>query len=335
MNNDQFIRYKALDRCFRQIYGHFTKDDLIAECSRALSDHYCEDRRVAERTIEKDLEDIQLYYDVVFRKGYKDGKKKLYQYENTSFSLMKELLKDEGLEKQMLQNVLDMLSLYADVPQYKWLYLFVQERINGKQCDANIVSFQNNPDLRGLEFFDEIMEAIVRKQTLSIKYRAFGKEFPVEKIIHPYWLKQYNDRWFLLANDEGFSSISNYPLDRLEEVSLSSISYVPAEHSVDEYLEDVVGVSRDLRKPVEDVIIRVSNSRYPYVETKPIHASQKELHGMVDDKTHVIQLRVQVNKELESKILSFGNDMEVLAPEHLRDSIKQKISDLFERYYSK
>ena len=80
MNNDQFIRYKALDRCFRNEYGSFDIDDLIEVCTNAVRNYHADPERnpVSRRTIEKDLQDMKDYYNVKFREKLKRGKKKLY-----------------------------------------------------------------------------------------------------------------------------------------------------------------------------------------------------------------------------------------------------------------
>lgn len=336
MNNDQFVRYKALDRCFRDIYGSYTITDLVEVCSKAVSAFHGDmDRKVAQRTVEKDIEDLRLRYDIKLQNGLRLGHKKLYRYEDTSFSLMQTLLSDGELEQMMLQNVLDTLSLYDDIPQYKWLYMFLQQRANGINADqTQVIEFQNNPDLIGMDHFDQILNAIIKQQPLSMVYQKYHQE-PKTYSIHPYLLKQFNDRWFLIAREEGFDNLSNFPLDRIVAISPLDIEYRPSNINFDEYYEDVVGVSKDDRKPVEDIILRITKSRYPYIETKPLHGSQKRVRSMDDPDHCVISLHVQVNNELEAKILSFGNDAEVISPQSFRDRIHEKVADLLKKYENK
>lgn len=333
MNNDQFVRYKALDRCFRDIYGSYTITDLVNVCSTAVSAFHGDmDRKVAQRTVEKDIEDLRLRYDIKLQNGLRLGHKKIYRYEDTSYSLMQSLLSDGELEQMMLHNVLDTLSLYDDVPQYKWLYIFLQQRANGIKADqTQVIEFQNNPDLMGMEHFDQILNAIIKLRPLSVVYQKYHQE-PRTYSIHPYLLKQFNDRWFLIAREDVSDCLSNFPLDRIVEIRPLDIKYKSSNINFDEYYEDIVGVSRDDRKPVEDVIIRITQSRYPYVETKPLHGSQKRVRSMDDPGHCVISLHVQINNELEAKILSLGSDAEVLQPMSLRESITQKVMKLANKY---
>lgn len=333
MNNDQFVRYKTLDRCFRNNSGSYTIDHLIAECTRAVCLFHGDlDRKVARRTVEKDIEDLRLRYSIKLIDKLYLGHKKLYRYEDTSFSLMNKLLADGELEQMMLTNVLDTLRLYDDMPQYKWLYVFMQQRMNGMKAEnAQAIEFQNNPDLLGMDNFGVLLDAILNKTPLCITYQAYNKP-PQDYHISPYLLKQFNDRWFLIANTDGYDNLSNFAIDRIHEVVPINITYRPVGLDLAEYFEDIIGVTRSDHKPVEEVLIRISKKRYSFVETKPLHASQRPIHEMWTDTHRVIKLRVQINNELEAAILALGNDAEVLAPLHFREQIFAKIRDLFDVY---
>ena len=68
------------------------------------------------------------------------------------------------------------------------------------------------------------------------------------------------------------------------------------------------------------------------MRTKKLHASQNVVMHMSDNQYTVIRLQVLINKELESAILALGSDAEVLVPESLRNNIKEKIIQLYEKY---
>ena len=334
MNNDQFIRYKALDRCFRNEYGSFDIDDLIEVCTNAVRNYHADPERnpVSRRTIEKDLQDMKDYYNVKFREKLKRGKKKLYKYEDTTYSLMQELLNQGSLEKWLLDGVLNTLSLYDDVPQYKWLYLFLQQRANGiKSNETQAIEFQNNPDLLGMEHFNVILNAIINKHTLEIEYKPYHKDTSIITVF-PYLLKQYNDRWFMICRKKGYYSLSNCAIDRIQSVKEIDMPFLDPDVDFEDYFKDVIGVSKDPNSPVEDIFLRISNSRYPYIESKPFQGDQKLIHALCDDNTKVIKLHLQINNELVAQILSFGSDIEVLAPDHFRRQIKQQVDDMLKKY---
>lgn len=337
MQAHQFIRYKTLDRCFRDESCMYTIDDLMEICTNAIRDYHADPdmKPVGRRTLEADFRNLKDYYGIQLRTDLRIGHKLAYRYVDTDYSLMKQLLDSGDLEKMLLQGVIDTLALYDDVPQYKWLHMFIQQRANGIKADqTKAIDFQYNPDLMGMEHFDQILNAIIKQQPLSMVYQKYHQE-PKTYSIHPYLLKQFNDRWFLIAREDGFDNLSNFPLDRIVEISPLDIEYKSSNINFDEYYEDVVGVSRDDRKPVEDIILRITKSRYPYIETKPLHGSQKRVRSMDDPDHCVITLHVQVNNELEAKILSLGNDAEVISPQSFRNRIHEKVADLLKKYENK
>lgn len=188
MNKIQLIRYKVIDRCLKNPVGCFGIAELIDQCNKALSYERATDIYVSERTIRDDLRDIQERYGAVLDSRHRDGHKKLYRYEDTSFSIMPQIIPAASNEQKMLQQVLDALSEYEDVPQYQWLRTFIEQRLNGIDvAGQNAIGFQNNPDLIGMEHFSLLLGSILAKQPLAIQYKTY-KGGKLEYIAHPYYL---------------------------------------------------------------------------------------------------------------------------------------------------
>lgn len=332
MNKIQLIRYKVLDRCFKNPIGCFGINELIDQCNKALSYERATDTIVSERTIREDIRDIQERYGAVFDAKHKDGHKKLYRYEDTGFSIMPQIIPELSSEQKMLQQVMVALSEFDEVPQYQWLRSFIEQRLNGIDINGqNAIGFQNNPDLMGMEHFSVLLGAILAKQPLSIVYQPY-KGSEREYITYPYYLKQYNNRWFLVAQIEGQSRLSILSIDRIITAESKHIEYKSTEIDMETYFDDIIGVTKDERVLAEDVLIKISHQRYPYIRTKPFHYTQKEVHAMRDNDGVVVKVHVRINKELEAAILELGNDAEVIAPETLRASISDKISALYAKY---
>ena len=70
--------------------------------------------------------------------------------------------------------------------------------------------------------------------------------------------------------------------------------------------------------------LKFSENRFQYVLTKPLHPSQT----IISEDDRIIEISVIPNKELEALILQFGSDVEVLAPDGLRNQIKEKIEKI-------
>jgi predicted DNA-binding transcriptional regulator YafY len=84
--------------------------------------------------------------------------------------------------------------------------------------------------------------------------------------------------------------------------------------------------------PVETVRLRVRGSRYPYIETKPLHRSQKLIKGESDEEWKVVEIRVRMNRELTAMLIGYGGDVEVVSPEGLREWMKKEVRKMTELY---
>ena len=204
-------------------------------------------------------------------------------------------------------------------------------RFGVKPNTENIVSFDHNDLLKGTEFLGELIESALNHQPLNLLYRTFaGNERTA--ILHPYHIKQFNNRWFLIGLQEGSHGnyITNKALDRIVKFSRANVPFIPnTEIDFNEYFKDIVGVTLPEDHPVaEEVLLKFDEARFPYVVNKPIHPSQE----VEDEEQRIIKLMVRPNKELEARIFSYGNQVEVLKPEWLRRQIAEKIENLLKKY---
>ena len=170
-----------------------------------------------------------------------------------------------------------------------------------------------------------LFNAIRKKTTVELRYQSFRMADPQTLIVHPYYLKQYNNRWFLFCCNGDHTNLSNYPLDRILSVKLAHVPYRETDIDFDEYFADVIGVTKREGQEAEKVLLRFPKNEYPYVATKPWHGSQKKVDE--DERSVTIALDVVINYELEQKILSWGDYVEVLQPQTLRDTIGHRLEN--------
>ena len=313
-------RYHILDNCFRNMHKRYGIDDLVDEVNSQLSRKDLSP--VSKRSIQKDIADMQAEYNIVFDEDLKDGRKRIYRYADTSRSAFT-ITSDQ---QEALLKALEILDKLPDPHplQYDFMRLSLLQISRTGTLSASLggVDFQDNLDHRGREHFIPILGAIQNRQSLRIVYHPYHKDALIRDI-SPYLLKQHNERWYLLASVDGYESLSVFPLDRIEKVEQSSISYKAASTDVDSYFDDMIGVSIVPGQPVETIKLKVAENRYPYIETKPLHWSQTELKGESAPDYRVITIKVRINNELKALILSFGDDIEVLEPEHLKNLRKK------------
>lgn len=332
-NKNATIRYHALDQCFSNPGRRYYFDDLIEACNNAIYQYSGSVEGIKRR---------QLYEDIKFMESeqgwsipldkIKDGKRVYYRYSDLNFSIKNQTINE--LEANQLKETISILSRFKGMPQFEWmeeLLVRIESAFTLKKNNAPIVGFEQNQYLKGLNFFTELFNAIYYRKALNVYYQSFKQTVPVEMCIHPYYLKQYNSRWFLYGLNENTNSISNLALDRIIEINGNCKEFIKNETiDFEEYFDDVVGVTvMENQKPVK-ILLQISKQLLPYIESKPIHGSQKikerNLNGAI------IELSLQLNYEFISLIFSYGEEVTVIEPEDLKNKIKTKAEKVFKNY---
>lgn len=319
-------RYRVLNECFRNPYRDYTIDDLVDECNKAL--RRLDKPEVSKRTIQNDIVNLETDYGIRLNEKLRKGRQRIYRYMNTDFSI--HLVRMNDKERHKIQDAIYVLRDFEGEPLYDWARAFLMQIEGGMFNEGNtpVVSFQTNPDLKGISYFSELLQAILAKRVLKLRYTPYSKETQTVTI-YPYHLKQFNDRWYLIAQAKGYETYAHYALDRIDSYETVSLPYKEAEVDFSEYFDDVIGVTVP-EEDAEDIVIKVSGKRFNYIRTKPIHLSQRiieEIGGYA-----IISINVKVNKELESLILSFGDDVEVISPVSFRERIAEKIQAMNNKY---
>ena len=321
-------RLRVLDQCLRS--GHaYSGQELTDFINREL-ELRGEPRVTSRTTLMDDLLNIENeYHTNIVRK--KHGRQTTYQYEDPNFSIFSTELSEDDLLH--LSQALDILQRFNGMPEADWV-TELSARLN--LCMSNhkevraAVGFESSMYNKGMEHFTPLFNAIRKKTTVELRYQSFRMAEPQTLIVHPYYLKQYNNRWFLFCCNGDHTNLSNYPLDRILSVKLAHVPYRDTDIDFDEYFSDMIGVSRRNGQGPEDVVLRFPKDQYKYVATKPWHVSQK----IVDENNSTISLQFHVvlNYELEQKILSFGQYVEVLSPKQLREQIKDRLNRSLKQY---
>ncbi len=158
-----------------------------------------------------------------------------------------------------------------------------------------------------------------------MNYQSFTAKEANVFFFHVWWLKEFKNRWFAVGVRKANGGIANLALDRIIDVGLSDdVEYIDNEGiTPEEYYKNVIGVTVTNLRPMK-LKLFVEKSHAPYVETKPLHHSQRVLERQ--ENGSIIEIIVQHNYELEREILGFSEIMKVLEPERFARKIKQRLS---------
>lgn len=331
-NKHAVIRYEALDRCFSNKGRKFFIDDLIRYVSEALTDYTGKDSSISRRQILKDMDFMRS--ETGFRApvaSYKEGKKTYYRYSDRNYSLAMQQI--NPVEADLLKTTLDMLGRFKGLPQFDFvqeLALKLKKSFQLEDLDECIF-FDQNEYLKNLHLLGDLLTFIQQKRALRVEYKSFNQDKEETFLIHPYFLKQYNKRWFLFGQRDGFDSWTNLALDRMITFEAAEgIAFIPPTETHDAYFEDIIGVSKPIDADCQFIKIRIDKSLWPYIDSKPLHPSQTVVERT--DTYTTIQLEVVSNYEFYAQILGFGAAVEILEPLEVRAVIRQKLEENVKGY---
>lgn len=340
-NKNALIRYKQLDRLLSDHHHYYDIHDLTEKMNEYLKNEGFS--TVTQRCVEKDLVNMQGLFSAPIEHETIDGKNRIF-YWNRSFSIFKQEMSRE--ERSLLREVLSTLGQFGGLKNFQWLDDF---KIGlGLEERKPIISFSNNPYLKNLEdtnllgtLFDDISNEVV----IRLSYHTFTDATIKSIDFHPYLLKQYNERWYLLGADDSDMKILNFALDRIDDVeSLPQKKYVECAEDLAEHFEDIVGVTLYEDRPVEHILCWVSDASKGYVDTKPIHGSYTPIKNEKDQ-----QLRAEYpqleggmfftldcirNFELIRELCSYGKDLLVLQSDgEVKNEVMKRIKEMNEMYF--
>ena len=339
VNKNALIRYKYLDRLLSDRHHYYDMNDLTEKVNELMERDEL-NMSVGVRTIQKDLLVLQCApFSAPIEMKKVDGRN-IYSYSNPSFSLFTNELSNE--ERHLLHEVLNTLGQFEGLAHFEWLEKF---KIGlGFEERRKIISFSNNPYLKNSNLLGSLFDCISNEVVIRLSYHTYANETIRSIDFHPYLLKQYNDRWYLLGAADSDKKILHFALDRIDNVEpLPQKKYEQCPEDLAERFEDIVGVTLYEDRSVEHILCWVSDNSKGYVDTKPIHGSYTPQKGDTEHQLRLEYPQLQggmfftldciYNFELIRELCSFGTDLIVLRSDGtVADEVRKRICEMNEKY---
>ena len=288
----------------------------------------------AKRKIERILRKSGLHFD------YKNGKdaKQGFRYPQG--------VKDpihyakEEIHKLRTKQLLRLLSASINLFPQTWLADIVEGAQFLAADDKKLISFDQNMHVEHLQWVPTIFDAIEKKKVLSFQYRPRYEEKVKEVLLHPYFLKEFNSRWFVFGHatytDGKVLEQFNCALDRIEgEISIvDDIEYIGPKGDLyaEDYFKDIVGVTRH-NKPRLTIKIETRDAYTHWrIMTKKLHQSQRKLRDFSKTQTGLFSIDVIPNNELDTLLLGFGAHIRIIEPQSYLDSFQEMVRKLADLY---
>ena len=184
----------------------------------------------------------------------------------------------------------------------------------------------------GVENVQVILEAIDKKRGIGCDYYSFNKKTVKHQLLIPYFLRTWEQRWYLAAEPENHHhGISIFALERMENIVLTDEKMLPSNKiTAEEYFDGSFGVNHSDEQKPEKIRIKVYEAQVEYVRALPIHESQEEVETTPE--WSIFEYRLVPCFNFYQQLLWHRERLEVLEPLHVRDEIKKTIQKMLEYY---
>lgn len=272
----------------------------IEEHLNKESEFYSYNFNISKRTFQRDIDDISFLFniDIEYNKS-----RKVYEIKDNS---------NKGITQKMIEafETLDALNLSTKVSK------FIHFEKRKPQGTANL---------------KDLICAIKETKQVQFEYKKFWQDETSTRQVEPYTLKEFKQRWYLIAKDKGDNEIKSFGLDRISELISQNIKFTyPQDFDIEKYYFHCFGIiSPNADKP-EEIILSFTAYQGKYIKSFPLHASQEILIDTEEE--FRIKLMLYITHDLFMELLSYGQNIKILAPPSLIDKYKATIAQIQKKY---
>ena len=294
---EALIRYKHIVNKLRKKPSSFNEIASYLERQSELEDY---DYTISKRTFKRDTEDILSLYSIEIKYNFTD---KVYYIEDEGNPIKSDRLL-EAFDTLYVLNMTEDLSNYIHL-----------ERIRPKGTD----------NLYGL------IHAIKNKLQIKFKYEKYWEDTITNRLVEPYCLKEFKNRWYLIAKDSNGKYPKTFALDRMTDLEITNIRFsVPASFDMNELFRYCYGIITPTDQQPEEVVLSFDPDQGKYIKSLPLHETQEILVDTEDELR--TKLKVYITHDFIMELLSYSNNVKVLQPKSLALKIKEAFEKAWKQY---
>jgi predicted DNA-binding transcriptional regulator YafY len=258
------------------------------------------DFNISKRTFQRDLEDIRWIYNIDIQY---DFSRKVYFIDLEQQPEVNERML-EAFDTFNALNIIDRLS--------------------------NYIHFEKRRP-RGTENLYGLLHSIKNRLQIKFTYQKYWEDEITERRAEPYALKEFKNRWYVLANDLKDNQVKSFALDRLTELEITKKKIQsPIDFNINEYYKYCFGIISPNGLTPQEVILSFDPFQGKYIKSLPLHESQQVL---IDNKEELrIKLTVVITHDFFMELLSFGENLKIIKPDSLIEDIKSSLQETLKLY---
>ena len=213
----------------------------------------------------------------------------------------------------------------------QWLLesLSMNNLVNEAGGLRNRILFEKIPSSQ--KWLSPIVGAMKDGKAIDMTYQSYTRTEPNTFTAHPYCLKLFKQRWYLLAKSENYDYPRIYSLDRIHNIEeLDKPAVLPEDFDAADYFSKYFGIIISSNTPVETVELKVDVDQVMYFRSLPLHPSQTEIE--TNEEYSVFQYRLVPTFDFKQEILRNGPSVEVLSPASLREEVHADVKAMMKYY---
>lgn len=294
---ESIARYSLIIKKLRKHPCTFSEIAEYLEFESELQEY---DFNISKRTFQRDIEDIRSLYNIDIQY---DFSRKVYHV-------------DFDEQPEVNERILEAFDIFNA--------LNIADKI------SDFIHFERRKP-QGTENLYGLLHAIKNKVQIVFLYQKFKDEAITQRYTEPYALKEFKNRWYVIANDLKDNQVKSFALDRLSELEITKKQFeAPHEFNVNEYFKYCFGIIGPNEEKPKEVLLSFDPFQGKYIKTLPLHDTQEILKDNEDEL--LIKLTLFITHDFQMELLSMGQNVKVIKPESLIKELKKTYKDALGLY---
>jgi predicted DNA-binding transcriptional regulator YafY len=255
-----------------------------------------------------------------------------YYYADPNYTIKKIQLQPQDIES--LRSAIEMLSMYTGSrvsAQFNAAVDKVLAAVHAQQPQGRnkkrIIQSDTSQHYKGFQHFETFLHAATHSVPVCFIHYSYNNRNFKSVILHPVFLKEFQNRWYVVGFSEKHGELRTFGLDRIYEPKLLKREFKETDEQItNDYFKHIYGVYPFRDMGVQEIEFTVVPVLSDYLNAFPIHESQervKELHkGNARFRLNLIP-----SVELISLFFSYTGQLYVHKPVWIREHIEETLEN--------
>ena len=315
LNKEAYIRYKIIDECLSNKYAPYPSiQKIINACEDKLG------KTFSVSAIQKDIKAMKEDELLGFMAPIKySGRYKGYSYTIEGFSINSIPL--NNLELEALEAASQVLSVFSGSrisdnynEAVTKIFAAIKDKKHQTENVQRFIQIDEHVNHKGFEYFELLYHAISNKIPINFIHYSYLKRKYNSVIAHPFMLKEFQNRWYLLAYSEEHRELRTFGVDRIDEpLLLKKEFHNIKKEKINNYYANMYGIYPVPGENKQKTTFICSALFSKYFKANPIHKSQKVTEHL-NDGAKVFELKIIPSFELLNFFTQYYEHIRIIEP---------------------